>query len=837
MRTKSDLPQPSKSSTRDTTSKGVKTKLSDIQEGSVSINGESVGPQRPCTFDGPGDSQDTQLTTQPYEQCNRSTVQPYSRPNAARKYHQQRYRRSQQKSSSTSSATRDIPQRKASTGFSAENAGIFQPHSAETFLPQELPRMAFPQVVPKRERMNSPIRTAIQQDPVSSANCRRCTPPTYVRTTSPYDVLKAGSSRHKQVHLQLHAAANLFVGGGSVDGHIQIVFDECATRKPNFCPVTISRLCVDLIGVEEVNDDQKWIFLSLATDLFDEQHPPPFSLVQDQNPTRGVGLCWTLQPGSALIPFRIDLPLNVGPPPYESREGRIRYLLCATAQVCQQGINASVREQLNIQVVTVHDPEKALSTLASPLLAQDQLPLPRGARSYSIKLTAGLHRQTWANGSRIFVDVHVRNNSSKALRKIEIQLEKITLWYAHETAGTVEQTGAHLRPPRRRSAEVVASSTFRRSREWMGILPQTSEARTCDLEVPSGQVTVSTGRYFEVRFYINVVVKVSLFKAVAVQLPVVLIHINSLDIVPNALAQVATSINAKRGSTVPLSSDAICPPYYAGQAFDAPRRQSLDRRSDHGNGSELADLASLTREVNHSCRCRHTTPTLQHGRRRTASSPIPLRDQLQMKMGDESSFCLGAIQGAQRDECRLKQDGQSYRRPSNTSPSRPKLPKLQISTSGLDFSGSDNGIAGHVIRPRSASLPWQNQLRSHHSTSALKYRTGQAKDDGISPHVRVSSSGRIRHMRDKNKTAHSGLQQPKAVSVSKTEISSRPRGWRNVATDPLVTHAQAAHSSDALDERAAEVLPPIIHRRSNSSRRTNKVHDRAYPRHRTLPQS
>jgi hypothetical protein len=65
-------------------------------------------------------------------------------------------------------------------------------------------------------------------------------------------------------------------------------------------------------------------------------------------------------------------------------------------------------------------------------------------------------------------------------------------------------------------------------------------------------VTVSTGRFFDVRYFLDVIVTVSTFEKVAVQLPVTVIHMNSLDILPNSMAQVAASIGAKRAKTVPV---------------------------------------------------------------------------------------------------------------------------------------------------------------------------------------------------------------------------------------------------------------------------------------------
>jgi hypothetical protein len=48
-----------------------------------------------------------------------------------------------------------------------------------------------------------------------------------------------------------------------------------------------------------------------------------------------------------------------------------------------------------------------------------------------IRVTAGLHRQVWVSGTRIYVDVHIVNESRKIIKKIELQLERDILCYKH----------------------------------------------------------------------------------------------------------------------------------------------------------------------------------------------------------------------------------------------------------------------------------------------------------------------------------------------------------------------------------------------------------------------
>lgn len=483
----------------------------------------------------------------------------------------------------------------------------------------------------------------------------------------------------------------LFVGGGTIEGQITLDIDEPSSRKGKKGPIFISQLSVDVIGLEEVSDGRRWIFLSLASELFDEKHPPPPCLVSSQAPSGQSELFWPLRPSSVAIPFCLNLPLNLGPPPYLSKHASIRYLLCPSAAIKVGDKRSVIRQTWNVQMLTVYDPEKALASLPRPLVAADTLSFSQRPLAQYVKLTAGLHRQTWVNGATIFVDLHVVNNTNKCVKTVEVQLEKTTLWYSHTAAATGDKTASHLRLPRRSDHEIVQSTVKRKSKEWPGISPFTSDLRTCELEVPRGHVTISTGRYFEVRYFLNVVVGINRFKTLTVQLPVTIIHINSLDILPNSLAQVAASIEAKRAHTDPTLQDAALPfPFYQGQAFSAPRHHSFEKARMAAGHLQTDELGALTREIDASPR-------------RAASGHDPVRSRQNGVMADKSSEnTISASAPSSHHHptrhpscyhCHLACVDATQRSPSAPKQHCPRLPRLQISTSGLGFSDSEFGIS------------------------------------------------------------------------------------------------------------------------------------------------
>jgi len=128
------------------------------------------------------------------------------------------------------------------------------------------------------------------------------------------------------------------------------------------------------------------------------------------------------------------------------------------------------------------------------LTASDDLRFSNFGTHNLIKLTAGVHRQTWVSGTAIFVDVHISNSSQKTVKKIELQLERATTFYDHAAASTNVEVATHLRLPDRTEKEVLAKRSTRKARHgWQGILPQSQDVGTYFVDIPPGLATIDTG--------------------------------------------------------------------------------------------------------------------------------------------------------------------------------------------------------------------------------------------------------------------------------------------------------------------------------------------------------
>lgn len=515
--------------------------------------------------------------------------------------------------------------------------------------------------IPNRGGSDSPVKeVGMRLDPITSDAARRIPSQTHVRSPHPSDILESPSYKHPRIKLELQISAPVFVGGGSVEGYVRVTVDD-NERVRHRRSLSIGAISVDLLGFEEMGPSRRSTFLALGTELIDGSHPPPPTMVQPANPLFADDKFWSMAPSCSALPFMISLPLDTGPPPFQSRHANIRFLLCVTALVRDAGKHYRVRTSQDVSILPTYDPEKALTSLPSPLTAAEEMHMPRSGGHESLKVTAGLHRQVWVSGSSIFVDVHISNKCRKPVKKLELALERNILCYKHAAAATMEKSAGQARIFETNEQTILARSACKPSSSgWNGVEPHTSDTRTCELELPRGHGTVRCGKYFEVRYFLNVIVSLSSSKSVSIQLPIILIHINSLDVVPNSVAQVAAAIEEKRAhrqasharlgrlggshlrqrsfsSPARTSELEIQPSYAQGRAFAAPRQQSLDRQREH-----QANLENLRDTLDSSPR-KFPPPSLQGITIKKVASNLSLGALGLSSKSTESLSMLGAM--------------------------------------------------------------------------------------------------------------------------------------------------------------------------------------------------
>lgn len=477
---------------------------------------------------------------------------------------------------------------------------------------------------------------AARLDPITHDTNRRIPSRTFVREPLSKELLEFPLHRHPRIELGLDLSAGIFVGGSSIEGTVQIQVDD-AERIRHRRTLDIARISIDLLRLEEMSGNRRSVFLNLATELIDENNPPPANMVDIQEPTSSQEGFWHLMPSVTNLAFNLSLPLNVGPPPFQSRNAKIRYVLIVSLLIRDQGKQYIVRTSEDVTVLSVYDPEKALMSLPSPLTASDEWIKPRENAIEVVRVTAGLHRQVWVSGTGIYVDVHIANNSRKMIKKIELQLERDVLCYKHAAASTMEKSAGQARIFDSNERSILSKSMVKHgSAGWHSVPAHQTHVRTCDLEVPRGHATVKCGKFFEVRYFLNVIVSSMHTKMVTVQLPIVLIHMNSLDVVPNSVAQVAIAIEEKRTARDRLSPRLRRRPSHSvqGRAFAAPRMQSLERMRDRAE--DIQELSSVLEQSPRKLGLRrknsiwdyHTPPSNRKGRILGDGEAADLKDRL-----------------------------------------------------------------------------------------------------------------------------------------------------------------------------------------------------------------
>lgn len=146
---------------------------------------------------------------------------------------------------------KEVPERRSSLAISR------QP-SLQDFPSWKLPpATAAGRLIPSRGRAESPVKMSSTKDAVSSDTwC--CSPSyTFIRSVPPTKLIKHGKMSHHRVELYTKLKGLLFIGGGTVEGDIKLAIDQNERRKNKSRPVLISKLSVDVIGVEETSDSRK----------------------------------------------------------------------------------------------------------------------------------------------------------------------------------------------------------------------------------------------------------------------------------------------------------------------------------------------------------------------------------------------------------------------------------------------------------------------------------------------------------------------------------------------------------------------------------------------------
>lgn len=111
--------------------------------------------------------------------------------------------------------------------------------------------------IPDRGRAESPVKRSAAKDAVSSDTVRAAPCKTFIRSAPPIKLLEQGSINHRRIRLFTNLKAPLFIGGGTIEGEVSLCIDKDEQKKDQLRPLFISKLSVDVVGLEEISDGRK----------------------------------------------------------------------------------------------------------------------------------------------------------------------------------------------------------------------------------------------------------------------------------------------------------------------------------------------------------------------------------------------------------------------------------------------------------------------------------------------------------------------------------------------------------------------------------------------------
>ena len=241
-----------------------------------------------------------------------------------------------------------VPERRSSKIRLKEGSTVKSSNETDFPIPPPQPTRDTPSqetVIRSRGRSASPLRR-------HDSRVRKAPSRTYVPKSFPTELLHEPRLTHPRILLDVRLSSPIFIGGATVEGEVHLVLDGgiLKSKQKGQPGVAISRIWVTVVGIESCKNKQE-IFRALTVELLDTSNPLPLNMV----PERVGDGSWTVQPSSSILPFRLDLPVMMGPPPYRSRKVGIRYLVSATVDASVGKRKLSIRQSKDVVILTVHD--------------------------------------------------------------------------------------------------------------------------------------------------------------------------------------------------------------------------------------------------------------------------------------------------------------------------------------------------------------------------------------------------------------------------------------------------------------------------------------------------
>lgn len=235
--------------------------------------------------------------------------------------------------------------------------------------------------------------------------------------------------------------------------------------------------------------------------------------------------------GNCHVPFELQLPLDVGPGTFQTRDAEISYMLVVTVglvNVKRFPNGRTLRTSRKISLFPCLDPQRALVPSQAPIDAAEECKVRFGGKE-TLKIAARIHRPSWIAGQVAHVDVFVTNDTTRDVFKIQLDLIRQISLFKNAAASSAFQAVDQRVPGKVITKTVctnalVLKSDKADSLDWTGIKAGNRGTAGCQISVPAGELSVSAGRYFEASYVIQVHVYTKGGHA-QLELPITIIHV------------------------------------------------------------------------------------------------------------------------------------------------------------------------------------------------------------------------------------------------------------------------------------------------------------------------
>ncbi|KAH8556751.1 hypothetical protein BGW37DRAFT_552998 [Umbelopsis sp. PMI_123] len=349
-------------------------------------------------------------------------------------------------------------------------------------------------------------------------------------------------SKHNKFDANVYFRNPYTVAGATVDGFIDL---KCMVDGQ----VRIGRICVELVGYEEVNDRAKinteeatytHEFLHQVQKLQDPCDPYPVCDLMNRSSTDNE--FWLMEKGRAALPFSITLPKDVSSS-FSDKAGSVRYVVAANVEFIT---NARVRTLCVQKQLKVHQnlnplPEDLESLQKTGIVERVSGKVFMGGNGL-LYCEARIAKAVWTAGTPVSVSIRIRNATSKKVSNVKLALIRRIKTFCLDKGPSLsayksEESGINNLSPVSLIRQVIAETSLSRASWWNGVLRDTESEFMTEITIPSKEHTLRNRTIVQISHVLQVTLCTALTSEVSMELPLVILHPVSLEPPPQLFSQ------------------------------------------------------------------------------------------------------------------------------------------------------------------------------------------------------------------------------------------------------------------------------------------------------------